>query len=193
MDPARRLATYDDLLALPEDTRAEVIDGEIVVSPPPSPEHSNAHAELTHLIRGPFGGGDGRGGPGGWWIFIELEIRLGRHQIVRPDISGWRRERLPDPAAKHPIDVVPDWICEILSPSNAKQDRFNKKALYKHYRVPFYWIVDPELRMLEAFQLDGDRWTEAGTYDETSVARIAPFEEVELEVGRLFLPKPKAP
>lgn len=91
--------------------------------------------------------------------------------------------------AQQPIDVVPDWICEILSPSNAKQDRFTKKALYKQHGLPFYWIVDPGLRMLEAFQLDGNRWVEAGTYDEDSVARIPPFEAVELEVGRLFLPK----
>jgi hypothetical protein len=55
-----------------------------------------------------------RGGPGGWWSLPEVDVRLARHQIVRPDVAGWRRERLPEPWDVRPIDVVPDWICEVV-------------------------------------------------------------------------------
>jgi hypothetical protein len=52
------------------------------------------------------------------------------------------------------------------------------------------WLVDPAARMLEAFALHDDgRWLRLGGWDETETARIAPFEAVELEVGRLFLPR----
>lgn len=189
MDAARRLATYEDLLTMPEDVRAEILDGEVVVSPPPSPDHSKAHSSVNRLIGGPFDEDDGRGGPGGWWIFIELDIRLGRHQIVRPDLSGWRRERLPDPAAMRPIEIAPDWICEIISPSNEANDRVTKRRLYAESGVGFYWMVNPEARTLEALRLRDGTWHDVGAYDETDVARIAPFEAVELEVGRLFLPR----
>jgi len=90
-----------------------------------------------------------------------------------------------------PIDVTPDWICEVISPSNASNDRVNKRRLYATHAVPFYWIVDPEERTLEALRFDAmsNVWVETGSYDDASVARIAPFEAIELEVGRLFPPK----
>lgn len=189
MDAARSLATYDDLLTLPEDVRAEILDGELVVSPAPLPRHSNVQRSLSRFIGGPFHDDDGHGGPGGWWIFGDVDIRLGRHQIVRPDISGWRRERLPDPAGVRPIEIVPDWICEIISPSNEAHDRVTKRRLYAESGVAFYWMVNPEARTLEALRLREGIWQDIGAYDESDVARIAPFEAVELEVGRLFLPR----
>lgn len=190
MDPAKRLATYDDLLALPEETRAEIIDGEIVVSPSPLPRHSNVHRTLSRFIGGPFHDDDGRGGPGGWWIFGDMDIRLGPHRIVRPDLSGWRRHRLPESIGDvRPIEIVPDWICEIIAPSNEATDRVTKRHLYAKHGVAFYWMVNPEARTLEALRLQGDTWQDVGAYDESAVARIAPFEAVELEVGRLFLPR----
>lgn len=90
-----------------------------------------------------------------------------------------------------PIDVTPDWICEIVSPSNASNDRVKKRRLYAAHGVAFYWIVDPEERTLEALRFDAtaNAWVETGSYDDTSTARIAPFEAIELEVGRLFPPR----
>lgn len=111
------------------------------------------------------------------------------HDIVRPDLAGWRRERLLDPADKRPINITPDWVCEILSPTSARRDRVEKRDLYARSGVPYYWIVDVEARTLEAFQLEGERWVLIGNYDDESTAKIAPFEAIELPVGRLFLPK----
>jgi Uma2 family endonuclease len=190
MDPARKLAGWDDLLALPEDVRAEVIDGQLVSPPAPLPRHSRAQRALGRFLGGPFDDDDGRGGPGGWWILQEVDVQLGAHDIVRPDLAGWRRERLPDPWDARPILVVPDWICEVLSASNAANDRVRKRALYARSGVPYYWLVDPDARTLEAMRLDAESraWIEVGAYDDTAIARIAPFEPIDLEVGRLFPP-----
>ena len=189
-DPAVRRATYGDLLALPEDVRAEILDGEITAMPAPRPRHSKPQGAIRRFIGGPFDDDDGFGGPGGWWIFVEVDIGLG-DSVVRPDLAGWRRERLPDPDVR-PITITPDWICEILSESNEARDRVTKRRLYAEYGINQYWIVDPVARTLEAFTLDAGRWVDAGSFDEGATARIPPFEAVELPVGRLFLPRSSA-
>ena len=187
--PQRKLATYADLLALPDDTRAEVLGGDIVLSPAPLPRHSKAQGSARRFVGGPFDDDDGRGGPGGWWIFVEVDVALGPNDIVRPDLSGWRRERLPQPGRVRPIEVVPDWVCEVLSPSTAARDRITKRRLYAQAGVPYYWLIDPDLRALEALALRDGVWVEVGVYEETTTSRIAPFDAIELEIGRLFLPK----
>jgi Uma2 family endonuclease len=189
MDAARRMATYEDLLALPEDARAEVLAGEVVTSPSPLPRHAKAQGALRRFVGGPFDDDDDRGGPGGWWILIEVDVRLGSRDIVRPDLAGWRRERLPFPWDTRPIDVVPDWICEIVSPSNAAHDRVVKRNLYAAHGVGFYWIVDPMERTLDALRLEGGRWVVLGGFTDGDLVRIEPFEAVELEIERLFPPR----
>lgn len=191
MQSARKAATYEDLLALPEGQRAEILGGVVVNPPAPLPRHALAQRTTARFIGGPFDDDDGRGGPGGWWILLEVDVRLGPSDVVRPDLAGWRRDRLPAPWDMRPIDVTPDWICEITSPSNASNDRVKKRRLYATHAVPFYWIVDPEERTLEALRFDATSnvWIETGSYDDASIARIAPFEAIELEVGRLFPPK----
>jgi Uma2 family endonuclease len=190
MQPARSLAAYEDLLSLPEDIRPEILGGAVVVPPAPLPRHSRAQRALGGFIGRPYDDDDGRGGPGGWWILVEVDVRLGRHDVVRPDLAGWKRERLVSPWDTRPIDVVPDWISEVVSPSNAAQDRVDKRALYARHGVGFYWIIDPAARTLEALRLDTATgvWIEVGAYGDGSVARIAPFEGIDLEVGRLFAP-----
>lgn len=188
-DPAKRKATWEDLLAYPEDVRVEILGGEIHTAPAPLPRHSKSQGSLRRFVGGPFDDDDGVGGPGGWWIFVEVDVRLDPHEIVRPDLSGWRRERLPSPGDVRPIDVVPDWVCEVTSPSTASRDRVTKRDLYRRFGVPYYWMVDPEARTLEALKRDGDRWVELGAWDDTATVRVEPFEAIELEVGRLFLPK----
>ena len=186
---APRLATYEDLLSLAEDVRAQILNGQIVTSPAPLPRHSKAQGSIRRFIGAPFDDDDGHGGPGGWWIFLEVDVRLTLHNVVRPDLAGWRRERLPSPGDVRPIEVVPDWICEVISPSTASLDRVTKRELYARHGVKHYWLVDPEARTLEALELQGERWVELGAWDDTASARIAPFAELELPIGRLFLPR----
>ncbi len=190
MDAARSLATYDDLLRLPDGVRGEVVAGQVVVLPSSLPRHSNVQGGLRRFVGGPFHDDDGHGGPGGWWIFLEVDVRLSLHDVVRPDLAGWRRERLPDPWDKRPIDVRPDWVCEVLSPSNTAHDRVTKRRLYAAHGVPHYWIVDPVSCTLEALALQAGVWVDAGSFDHTATARIPPFEAIELPVGRLFPPPP---
>lgn len=187
--PASKLASYSDLLAVPADVRAEVLSGEILTTPAPLPRHSKTQGATRRFLGGPFDDDDGHGGPGGWWIFVEVDVRLSAHDIVRPDLAGWRRDRLLKPGTTRPIDVVPDWVCEVVSPSTAARDRVTKRNLYARCGVLHYWLIDPDARVLEALALREGSWFEVGVYDDSASARIPPFEAVELEIGRLFLPK----
>lgn len=188
MDAARKLSTYEDLLALPEGVRGEVLSGSLVTAPAPLPRHAFVASSLTGEIGSPYGRGRG-GGPGGWWILPEVDVRLGRHDIVRPDLSGWRRERLPAPWNVRPIEVAPDWVCEIVSPSTASLDVVTKARLYAAAGIPHYWIVDPVARTLEARALHEGRWLVQG-FTAEEAARIAPFDAIELDLSLVFPPEP---
>jgi Uma2 family endonuclease len=192
MRVAPKLSVYSDLLGLPEDVRAEILNGEIVAQPAPRPRHSKVQRSMGRFLGGPFDDDDGFGGPGGWWIFLEVDILLGPHDVVRPDLSGWRRTRLPYPDAR-PITIAPDWVCEIASPSTARNDRVTKRRLYAQHGIPHYWLVDPVARTLEALEARDGSWWESGVYGDEDVARIAPFEAVELPIARLFLPRELTP
>ena len=184
---AHELARYEDLVALPPEIRAEIVEGAIEVLPSASFEHGEIATDLAGEVRSVFGRGGG--GPGGWWITVEFDVRLEPHGVVRPDIVGWRRARLPVKPSQPPAEVVPDWICEVLSPGDGKHDRRTKKALHARFGVAHDWIVDPELRLLEAYTLEpSGLWLNTGTYDETSKARIAPFDAIELDLANVLPP-----
>ncbi len=180
---------YDDLAAQPEDTPVELVQGQLVNLPAPLPRHAHTQRSVGRFIGGPFHDDDGRGGPGGWWILPEVDVRFTPHDVARPDVAGWRKDRLPDPWDMRPIDVTPDWLCEVLSPSNVAHDRVYKRWLYAKHQVPYYWLIDPQDRTLEALRLEGDKWLELGVYGDSDTVAVEPFAAIELEVGRLFPPK----
>ena len=184
---ARRLATWEDLIATPEDGRKyEILTGTLEALPSPLPGHCFAQGVLVSELHAPFFGG--RGGPGGWWILIEPDIFLGVNDIVSPDLVSWRRERVPAFPATRPITTVPDWIAEVLSPSNERRDRVHKAELYLTAGVPFYWIVDVSERTLEAYRSHQGVWMRLGAWTDGDAPRISPFEAIELDVGSLFPP-----
>ena len=90
--PFDRPATYDDLVKLPDNLVAEIVDGELHASPRPALPHADAGSALGGVLMPAFGWG--RGGPGGWWIVDEPELHLGTDVLV-PDLAGWRRARIP--------------------------------------------------------------------------------------------------
>jgi Uma2 family endonuclease len=186
-ETARKLATYADISHLPEGENVEIIAGEIIVSPRSKPAHGLAQAALSWSVAGPFGFRDD---PGGWWIVVEVEVELGRHDVYIPDLAGWRRARVPIFPDDRPVTVVPDWVCEVLSPSTGRIDRVKKAHGYLEGGVPFFWIVDLEGRVLEAFEARDGSWVRLGAWGDGDSARIPPFDAVEIAISPLFPPPP---
>jgi Uma2 family endonuclease len=181
-----REVTYADILALPENVVGEIIDGDLIVSPRPAVAHALASSNLGGELFSPFL--KGRGGPGGWWIFDEPELHLGRHVLV-PDLAGWRRERMPVPPSTAFFTLEPDWVCEVLSPASGRIDRVKKLRIYREQGVTWAWLVDPLQQTLEVFQSDGEKWTVAGIYGGNEVVRAVPFDAVKIELTSLWIPE----
>jgi Uma2 family endonuclease len=184
--PARRLWTAADLTRLPAGVRAELIHGAIVEKAAPSAEHGDAQSQIAVLIKGPFQRPSGRGGPGGWWILTEVEIELEAHEVYRPDVVGWRRERMPTRPTGRPVRLRPDWVCEVLSPTTAKNDLVDKLRTLQACGVPHYWIVDPEHETLTVLRWTVDGYLTAMTAKRGDRVHAEPFGDVELPVGTLF-------
>ncbi|PTL85127.1 Uma2 family endonuclease [Vitiosangium sp. GDMCC 1.1324] len=179
----KRPATYADLEELPPNMVGEIIDGELYASPRPAMPHTKITTELATELLGPFH--RGRGGPGGWRIFIEPELHLHGNVLV-PDFGGWRRERLPKALKGAAVAVAPDWVCEILSPSTEARDRANKLPTYASEGVRHVWLIDPELHTLEVFRLEGAHYVLLATYIGDARVRAEPFEALELELNALW-------
>jgi Uma2 family endonuclease len=184
--PAKRPATYQDLLKAPPHKLAEIIEGELVLSPRPEGPHSAAASALGEELGPPFK--RGRGGPGGWIILDEPELHLGPNVLV-PDLAGWRRETMGSVANQPYFTIRPDWVCEVLSPSTEQYDRAAKIALYAAAGVTDAWLVNPLLRTLEALRLSSEhprQWHSLGVYRDDARVRAEPFEALELELDVLW-------
>jgi Uma2 family endonuclease len=182
---AERSATYEDLLKVPDDRIAELVDGELFTSPRPAGRHSRALSVVHARIHRAFDSGDG--GPGGWWIAVEPELHLGGDVLV-PDIAGWRRERVPeyDPGAFW--DTEPDWICEVLSPFTGRLDRIRKLPNYATHQVGHAWLIDPVQQTLEVFRLAEGRWLLVAAHEGDDTVRAEPFDAIDVPLAELWLP-----
>jgi Uma2 family endonuclease len=184
-----RPATWDDLLDVPEGFIGEIVAGEVVVSPRPANPHGNVTSDLGGLLAGPFR--FGVNGPGGWVIVDEPRIRFGE-DIRVPDLAGWRRERYSGPAAG-PLTVIPDWICEVISPSTESEDRGPKRDLYRRAGVRHLWLISWIGRTIEVFRGTTEGWLNVDTFSGDTRARIAPFDAVELDLSLLWQLLPPVP
>jgi Uma2 family endonuclease len=181
--PAKRNATYADVLAAPEHVIAELMEGSLYLHPSPPLAHVAVSSALTFELGPPFS--RGRGGPGGWHILPKVEVHLGANVLV-PDLSAWRHERLPELRDEPFLTLTPDWICEITTPQTADFDRQQKLPLYARAGVAFLWIVDPWQRSLEAFRLEAGQWTPLGSWKNDALVRAEPFSAVLLELGVIW-------
>lgn len=185
----RERATYQDLLNAPDNLTAELVDGELFLSPQPGVPHSRFASALGMDIGSAYD--RGRGGPGGWWIIHEPEIHFAYNtRAVVPDLGGWRRERIPVLPTDHRFTVSPDWVCEVLSPSTFRWDREVKLPLYAEYEVPWAWYVHPVQHYVEIRKLIGGELSLIERYDGNAKFRAEPFMEVEIDLGSIWASPP---
>jgi Uma2 family endonuclease len=188
-EPASKTATYEDLAEVPSHMVGEIIGGELRMQPRPGPRHARAASRLGASLDGPFD--RGVGGPGGWWLLDEPELHLGR-EIVVPDLSGWRVDQMPELPDTAYFEQAPNWICEVLSPSTAADDRADKMPIYAAAGVDHAWLIDPLLRTLEVYRRRERQWLLVRTHRGDETASIEPFNQVPLELGMLWAPPKRA-
>lgn len=160
--------TYDEYARLPDDgARYEVLDGEVLVTPSPSPTHQHVLLNLAIALRG-FVEREQLG-----VVLPDVDLLFVEGQFLRPDLVF-----VPGPArpgiTSRGVERVPGLVVEILSPSSGSSDRVKKPRRYMDFGVPEYWVADPAERVVwvwrcaagatEAERVEGPLvWRPAGT------------------------------
>jgi Uma2 family endonuclease len=106
--------------------------------------------------------------------------------VLVPDIGGWRRERMPTLQEAAWFETAPDWVCEILSPSTARDDRVVKMPIYASTGVAHLWLLDPDRRTLDVYDLDSGRWVILESHRDGERVAPPPFGAVEIGLGDLW-------
>lgn len=177
----RVILTYADYAAIPNDgKRYELHEGDISVTPAPSPEHQrvsrrlftalNQHVEARSL---------------GEVFYAPVDCILSETTVVQPDVVYLRAERATA-ISRRGIEGPPTLMVEIVSPSTAQIDRSVKLQLYARHRVPYYWIVDPDRRTIEAFELAGEVYRLAARLEGTQPAVLPPFPDLAVDPAGIW-------
>jgi Putative restriction endonuclease len=176
-------ATYADIEALPPHVVGEILFGTLHTQPRPARRHAAAASRMGGQLGPPFE--FGQGGPGGWIILIEPELHLGPHVIV-PDLAGWHAERLAGKGDGAYFDEVPDWICEVHSPSTKHIDVGIKRRIYATYEVPYLWFIDPIEQLLEVFKRQKNDWLLTHTFVGGEAVCAPPFDAITFQLKLLW-------
>jgi len=149
----------------------------------PMAAHRLAHRECLFSLRGASADHTGKG----WWIEHEPPVRF-NDRLIYPDIVGWRVERSPTGTPKgFPITLIPDWCCEVLSPSTTRDDRSIKLPLYARSGVQWVWIIDPAAHLIEVFDTERGRPSLVMTAKENETTRLPPFD-LDIDLSGWWLP-----
>jgi Uma2 family endonuclease len=181
-EPATKVATYRDVLDAPPGVVAEIVAGELSLSPRPAPRHARAASRTLRWIGAYDDDGEE---PGGWQLVVEPEIHLGDEVLV-PDIGGWRLSSLPSLPAGAFFAVAPDFVFEVLSPSTRRFDLVQKRACYARWGVEWLWLVDAEARTLETFRLAVGKYVLEGSWGGDAVVYAEPFPLARMNLPRLW-------
>jgi len=176
--------TYSEFARLPSEgsTRYEVIDGELAVTPAPTPSHQIVIGHLTRVL-GTFVHDHGLGivfpGP--------IDVLFGEGDCLEPDLAFVRADR-SGLVSDRGIEGAPDLVVEVTSPSTAHRDRGVKLARYRRFGVPEYWIVDLDARTIEVWRLrEGAEAPEVVGAGESLSWRPAPgAPALEVPLGEVF-------
>ena len=137
--------TYEDYARLPDDARYEVIDGELFLTPAPTPFHQIVGLRIlrfleTHVEREALG-----------IVFVApCDVVLSRFDVLQPDLFFISTGRMSVIGEKY-ISDAPDLVIEVLSPEASRRDRVLKAKRYARFGVREMWIADPKAKTIELF------------------------------------------
>ena len=158
-----------------------MFDGVLVKEPSPSWQHQRVSRRLQRILEDYFWAID----PAGEVVNAPLDVTLGQYTVVQPDlfyVSSQQKEIIKPER----VDGTPTLVIEILSPSNGRKDRLQKMRLYQRAGVEHYWLVDPEGKMFECYQLtNGNYALVASGMDDEELEHSA-FAGLKLTLSALW-------
>lgn len=180
---ARVPYTYEEYRFFPDDGRRyELIDGELYLSPAPTPFHQTVSRRLQHALMLLLED------KGLAYIFnAPCDIIINEQSVVQPDLAIVRIDRKAI-VSKRGIEGPPDIAVEILSPSNRSNDERVKLAAYARFGIPEYWIVDPELGWVDQHTLTAAGYGPARRFDRAATLISPTFAEIAIVLEPVFQP-----
>jgi Uma2 family endonuclease len=175
--PATKL-TYHDYLLLPENgKRYEILDGDLYMTPAPTPRHQLIVTRLNHILMTYL---DTHAI--GTFLTAPTDVLLSDTDIVQPDLLFIRQGGAAAITDKN-IEGPPDLVIEILSPATAARDRNLKRKRYEHFRIPEYWLVDPDANTFEILVLKGGHYARHACIARPAQATSPLFPGLTLDLG----------
>lgn len=179
----------DDIERKIMEERAELIDGQVVYKALPGGEHASMAYSLG-LAVGPFSRRKRDDGTGGWWILSEPTILYRKlresGQKLIADLAGWRRDRCPERPKGYPIQIRPDWVCEVCHSTRKKDTTIVPETLAAE-GVSWYWFLDVEAENLMVYELSQEGFVlRKSLFREDGKVRIPPFDAIELSMPVLL-------
>ncbi len=166
----------------PDNTRYELAQGVVIVSPSPSFDHSWVTTKLTailspHIDLRALG-----------QLYSDVDSYFGPNDVRRPDLLFFTQSRV------HLIDrqygeISPDLCIEVLSPSNSRYDRVDKFNLYQNAGVSDYWIVDPMEKTFEGYHLRDNIFELSGKGNGSDIVQLPPFPDLPIHLSALWRPR----
>jgi len=172
--------TYEDYVLLPEDRRHEVIDGELYLTPAPTPYHQLVKQRIERLLLEHV-----EGRALGQILDAPCDVVLSRFDVLQPDIFFVSSSRLAIIGEKF-ITGAPDLVVEVLSPGTRRRDRISKAKRYARFGVREMWIADPDRKTIEVFVNTGDGFRREALYDGDRVLRSPLLPGLEIPIARVF-------
>jgi Uma2 family endonuclease len=181
--PTATAYTWDDFIALEDDDRRELIDGELVEVEVPNWRHERIVAMLCYFLTG-----WAKAGHGGDVVASGYKVRISERAGVMPDVQFYRKENVaPRSQEKGLVEGAPDLVVEIISPSSRRYDRVKKLRYYAGRGVTEYWIVDPYERGVERLVLrDGTYSINQESAHDEEVFSPASFEGLAIPLTELW-------
>jgi len=174
--------TYEDYVLLPEDRRYEVIDGELYLTPAPTPYHQLVKQRIEqHLLE------HVQSSNLGVVLDAPCDVVLSRFDVLQPDIFFIAADRLSIMGEKY-ISEAPDLVVEVLSPGTRKRDRVFKAKQYARFGVREMWIADPDRKTIEVLVNTEEGFRREAAYVGDDVLRSSILPGLEVPLSRVFRP-----
>lgn len=175
-----KIYTEDDYYNIPEDVRAELIDGQIYYQSAPNRIHQKISSAL-HICIGNYINAKG----GSCEIYsapFAVKLFEDSKNILEPDISVICD---PNKLTDRGCNGAPDWIIEITSPSNPQHDYGIKRFKYRTAGVREYWIVNPEKKSIIVYDFEHEQQTNQYSFEDTVPVCI--YEDLKICIDEMLL------
>lgn len=175
--PQQKLYTIEDIYALPEGTRAELVDGQMYMMAPPSRQHQDITFAISRKIADYI---DSKHGSCKTYIApFAVFLNADNTNYVEPDISViCDLSKLTDNGCAG----APDWIIEVVSPSSRRIDYFTKLFKYRTAGVREYWLVDPEKNRITVYNFESE---DTGDYSFTDSVPSGIYADFAIDFSKL--------